>query len=544
MASKTLSIKYTADASGVLRAQASIEKSVQSLGSHITNLGKSMFRTGRVMTTSLTLPIVAGFTVAINEATQFNKVQGQTQAALKSTGGAANVTVGHIDALSTSLGHLTATDAEVVHSMENILLTFPNVRNEVGKGNAIFDKASLAVANVSARMGTDLNSAAVQVGKALGDPIRGMTALRRIGVEFSDSQVALITRLTTTGHLLGAQKVILQELNKEFGGSAQAAGAAASPLTKLNLLFREFAQQIGPMVIQIVEQVNKWLAKAISWFQKLSPGVQKAIVVALALVAALGPLILILGGIITVVGVVIELFNPWVLAIVALVAITVLLITHWQEVKSVAQTVWNAVEHVVGKAVAFLIRIFADYLSIMLSVFQAIIHGAAVAFGWIPGIGGKLKAADAAFTSFKNNMVDGLRGIADHWSTFGSQAARATAKANAEMQKLNATLIAIGQHSRIHIVIDQTGALHGGIGHRAAGGPVRAWQPYIVGERGAELFVPSMNGRIVPNGGSAGGGDTYIVNVSGVVGEPRAVAECIRQELLKVGKRNGGRTGL
>jgi hypothetical protein len=47
----------------------------------------------------------------------------------------------------------------------------------------------------------------------------------------------------------------------------------------------------------------------------------------------------------------------------------------------------------------------------------------------------------------------------------------------------------------------------------ASGGPVSAGTPYMVGEQGPELFVPAMSGRIVPNGGGAGGGVTIVNNI-------------------------------
>jgi phage-related minor tail protein len=51
----------------------------------------------------------------------------------------------------------------------------------------------------------------------------------------------------------------------------------------------------------------------------------------------------------------------------------------------------------------------------------------------------------------------------------------------------------------------------GGIfGKRAGGGPVNSGSPYIVGERGPELFVPSMSGQVVPN--YAMGGATTVNN--------------------------------
>lgn len=48
-------------------------------------------------------------------------------------------------------------------------------------------------------------------------------------------------------------------------------------------------------------------------------------------------------------------------------------------------------------------------------------------------------------------------------------------------------------------------------GARATGGPVEAGRSYMVGERGPEMFVPQVAGRIEPN---SGGGDTYNVSVS------------------------------
>jgi hypothetical protein len=47
------------------------------------------------------------------------------------------------------------------------------------------------------------------------------------------------------------------------------------------------------------------------------------------------------------------------------------------------------------------------------------------------------------------------------------------------------------------------------LGFRASGGPVSSGSPYVVGEQGPELFVPTSSGRIVPNGG---GGASIVIN--------------------------------
>jgi hypothetical protein len=91
----------------------------------------------------------------------------------------------------------------------------------------------------------------------------------------------------------------------------------------------------------------------------------------------------------------------------------------------------------------------------------------------------------------------------------------------------------------------------GAVNFRANGGPVTSGSPYIVGERGPELFVPGRSGSIVPNNQLAGGGDTnVVVNVdasgSKVEGNDqqgnqlgRVIAASVQQELIKQ-KRPGG----
>jgi len=164
------------------------------------------------------------FKGALAYESRLQQVQAQTIAGIRSTGGAAHVSAAHVEELAKHLGSLGGVQRDVVHDSENILLTFTKIRNETGKGNKVFDQASLAVANVAARMHTSMPQAALQLGKALNDPIRGLGALRRIGVQFSNQQVDQIKVMVASGNVLGAQKIILQELTTEFGGSAKAAG--------------------------------------------------------------------------------------------------------------------------------------------------------------------------------------------------------------------------------------------------------------------------------------------------------------------------------
>ena len=149
---------------------------------------------------------------------------------LQTTGGAANVTAAQISNLATQLSKKSGIDDEAIQSGENLLLTFTNVRNEVGKGNDVFTQATKLAVDMSAALGQDLKSSNIQLGKALNDPIKGITALSRVGVSFTAQQKEQIKTLTESGNRLGAQKVILKELGREFGGAAEASATSGGKL--------------------------------------------------------------------------------------------------------------------------------------------------------------------------------------------------------------------------------------------------------------------------------------------------------------------------
>jgi hypothetical protein len=154
---------------------------------------------------------------SVNAAADAQRVDAQLAAVLKSTAGAAGMTHDELNALATSLEHETTYSDESIKSSEALLLTFTKI------GGNILPQAEQAVLDMSTALGTDLAGSSIQLGKALNDPINGITALRRVGVSFTADQVKLIKSLVDSGKTLEAQKLILHELSVEFGGSAAAA---------------------------------------------------------------------------------------------------------------------------------------------------------------------------------------------------------------------------------------------------------------------------------------------------------------------------------
>ncbi len=186
------------------------------------------------------------------------KVVAQTTSVIKSTGGAAKVTVKHITDLSDALERKTTVDGDVIQTGANMIATFTNVRNEVGKGNNIFDQATSTVLDMSVALGQDTKNSAIQLGKALNDPIAGVGALSRVGVTFTKQQKDQIKTLVESGNRLGAQKIILAELNKEFGGSAAAQATASG---RMQVAWHQLQDTIGSVLLPVVDRFENSLAK-------------------------------------------------------------------------------------------------------------------------------------------------------------------------------------------------------------------------------------------------------------------------------------------
>ncbi len=212
--------------------------------------------------------LVATVRAGIGEFNEQQRVMAQTNAVLKSTKGAANVTAKAIGELSTSLMKKTGIDDEAIASGQNLLLTFTKVRNEVGRGNNVFDQATILMTDLSVAMGKDLSSSALLVGKALNDPIKGVSALSRAGVQFTASQKDSIKAMVESGDVMGAQKMILKELETQFGGSADAAGKTLSG--QLNILKQTFNNLAGELVATFMPTIAKAATKVAEFLLDVS----------------------------------------------------------------------------------------------------------------------------------------------------------------------------------------------------------------------------------------------------------------------------------
>ena len=370
---------------------------------------------------------------AIQDAQTYEKQIAQLNAGIKSTGNVAGLSVEGLKAQASALESLSGIDENLIMQSQGVFQTFTNVRNVVGEGNDIFNQASLAALNLSTKMQGDLQGATVQLGKALNDPIKGISALTRVGVVFTEQQKAQIKTLVESGDVMGAQKIILAEMKTEFGGAAAAAGdtfagAVFRAKDKVQDFTRDLVTNLQPILLTIGKTIGdlytKYLAPLFSWLGKNKEAVA-------AFVAVIGTAVI--------------AFKTYQLTMAAVTAIQELYIVGMALAKGAkladivategqtgAMVLLNAVMNanpimLVVTAVGLLAAGFVflwnkseGFRSAMIKVFQVLVNGAGYIVGAIgkllelaskiPGIGGKFKGISDAV----NNAANDVRKFGDN----------------------------------------------------------------------------------------------------------------------------------
>lgn len=183
---------------------------------------------------------------------------------LRSTEGAVGRTIDQLQDLAEAQAKITLFDDDEIKKGEELLLTFTNIQSE------IYDRTIPAALDMSTVFQQDVSASAVQLGKALNDPIQGITALSRIGITFSDEQKKTIKTMVEMNDVAGAQAIILAEVEREVGGAAQAAAnAEGGPLKNLAKRAAEVKESLGGLISQGLKRLQPVAEVVITIVEKL-----------------------------------------------------------------------------------------------------------------------------------------------------------------------------------------------------------------------------------------------------------------------------------
>ena len=230
------------------------------------------------------------------------------------------------EAYAASLQNKIGVDDDAIIAAQTQLATFGAVSDATARQAGIFDRATSAAADLAAAGFGTLDSNAVQLGKALQDPTKGITALARSGVTFTKAQKDQIAQMVKHGDLLKAQKVVLGAVETQVKGTAE---ATATSTDKMNVAWGNTQEAVGNALMPvldslapILESIAGFIQDNITWLKPLAVAIGVAVAIQWAWNAAMAanPLTLIVIG------------------IAALIAAIILLVKNWDKVK--AAFVW------------------------------------------------------------------------------------------------------------------------------------------------------------------------------------------------------------
>ena len=302
-------LKIRADVTGT----GAVDKLGKSLTGVETRAGKlsqglgSMAGAARAATSAfLALGAGAALKGAIDTFSSFQTETKLLENGLKNVG-AASGELERLQKIASDLGEETLFNEEDFRKGFGLLTSFQEI------GVSSYEAVARAAADVAQTSGTDVSSAFMQLAKALNDPIKGLSALSRSGIQFTDDQKTLIETLVETGNQAEAQRLILAELEKQYGGNAAAAATGlAGALDTLGEKWYDLQVVLGDNVATVIEPLVKGLTALVSLIANLPEPVQTAIVVVGGLAIALGSLgaiVAVAGPIISGIGSIIALFT-------------------------------------------------------------------------------------------------------------------------------------------------------------------------------------------------------------------------------------------
>ena len=187
----------------------------------------------------------------------------QVEQGIKSTGGTARRTLSQLKNQAIDLQSKTLFgDEKILKGVTSQILTFTNITEQN------FDRTQKAVLDVTTRLyGADagaesLRSTSIQLGKALNDPVANLGALSRSGIQFSKQQKEVIKDLAENNQLAKAQAIILDELEKQYGGSAEAAAKAGlGGFKQLKNELSDTGELIGKRLLPAYGKLSKFLRR-------------------------------------------------------------------------------------------------------------------------------------------------------------------------------------------------------------------------------------------------------------------------------------------
>jgi hypothetical protein len=385
----------------------------------------------------------------------------------------------------------TGVDTNSIKATQAKLLTFKELAATANEVGGQFERATKAAIDLGAAGFGTAESNAVALGKALNDPIKGITALTRNGITFTESEKDRITVLVESNKVGEAQNMILQAIETQVGGTAEATANASD---KMKVGFEQVTATVGLALLPVFEQLSNFVLDVVfPLFDKLGKLFSDDLILAFNTVKTF-----IVDTLVPAFKMFWEYLNRFIIPI-----LVATLKPAIQGIKNIFGALGNLVSDntgffkLLGAGLTAFLVIAKPVAGFIGTTFKAAFNGIALI---INGVSLAIKV----LTGTINGIITGLNLLISGYNIVNNL--KPGSKDLAKIPKL------------------------------AQGGMVSANKPYIVGEVGPELFVPSSSGRIVPNNKLGSGGGNIYINVSGAIdqeGTARRIVDVLNNSFYR-----------
>lgn len=268
-----ISISVIADAAKARAGFAEAEKAAGGLSNQLKTVGKTV---ASAFATRAIFNFASG-------ALQAAEAASTSEARIRQVATSMNVFGDNVEAVTNRLTELadqtarnTGLDQNQIKLTQAKLLTFKQLAVTADEVGGAFDRATMAAIDMAAAGFGEASTNAVQLGKALQDPIKGITALGRSGITFTEQQKSVIASLVETNQIGEAQALILQAIEEQIGGVAE---ATANDTDKMRVSFSQLKEEVGQALVPVFATLLEVIQPIIDVFVSLPDGMQKTIVI-------------------------------------------------------------------------------------------------------------------------------------------------------------------------------------------------------------------------------------------------------------------------
>ena len=181
---------------------------------------------------------------------------------LRASGYAAGITKSEIISLTKELQRNGVVGDEVNMQMASLMLTYTKI------GKDVFPRALKAANDMATSIEMNiptaeaLRSKVTMLSKALQDPIRGMTALRKVGFTLTTQQEKLIKSFVNSGDIISAQNLILEAAELQYGDMAdKVRDSAIGEINALSMAFGDLQERVGSVLGEAIIPLVGWLTE-------------------------------------------------------------------------------------------------------------------------------------------------------------------------------------------------------------------------------------------------------------------------------------------